>query len=270
MPTWADLVVLLAGVLAGGLNALAGGGTLLSFPLLVLTGLPATIANATNAVALVPGALASVVALREPLRERGRLALLLLGPSLVGGGIGALVLLRTPDQTFTRWVPALILGAAALVALHEPVARWQARRGGASGTGSGAGASTGEATRYGAGLLVAILLGQLVVATYGGYFGAGMGIAMVGLLGLLPGVSLHAAQALKALLGAAINATAATIFLFRGAVHPRSAIIMAVGAIAGGYLLGRTALRLHARALRVIVIAISAAVAGFFLWRQLH
>jgi uncharacterized membrane protein YfcA len=185
---------------AGAMNALAGGGTILTYPTLVLLGHDAITANATSTVALWPGAAASLAGYREDVaRHREWLARLFL-PSLLGGALGAVLLLRTPAKTFGAIAPFLILFATLLFLIQGMVARW-------TGSHPDPGASPAR-------LAAAVVL-QFATSVYGGYFGAGMGILMLAILGFLGVSDIHAANGLKNFFGMCINGVAAALLVQR-------------------------------------------------------
>jgi len=238
-----DAVILVAALAAGAINSIAGGGTLLSFPALVWIGRPSIMANATNAVALWPGSLAGMLGFRRELANVPRWLLWLTVPSLVGGIAGALLLLRTPEKLFDAIVPWLILSATLLLGAQELIARRLRIL-----------AVSHE--RPTAGRLLFAFGFQLVVAVYGGYFGAGMGILMLAALGLIGLTDLHQMNGLKNLLAICINGVAAVYFAISGAVLWRDALLMSVAAIAGGFLGARVARRLGRRFVRAAVVTI--------------
>jgi hypothetical protein len=241
---WALLAA--AGFAAGVVNAMAGGGSLLSFPALLATGMPAVTANATSTLALWPGSLSSVWAYRGIIGEQRRRAWILAGPSLVGGLLGSILLLHTSERLFRTVVPWLILFACALLAAQDPISRFVARRTGGDGRGG----------------LVAFALMQFLIAVYGGYFGAGIGILMLaGMAIFVPG-SLQPANGLKVLMAMLINGMAAIYFFATHAAHLPSAAVMAVTSLLGGYVGARLAQKLPGRVLRYVVIAFGVAVAG--------
>jgi uncharacterized membrane protein YfcA len=210
----------LAGLLAGAINAVAGGGTLITFPTLLAVGVPPITANATSAVALVPGSLASGWAFRRELDAVRPWIKWFVPASFVGGGLGGLLLLATPERIFQAAVPYFILLATGLFAFAKRSAEILAgheRRG-------------PEGHR---GVWLATLA-QVGVGIYGGYFGGGMGIMMLAVMGMLELGTIHEANALKALCGTAINATAAGVFLFSGLVSPEHALVMVAGTVTGG------------------------------------
>jgi uncharacterized protein len=231
---------------AGVMNAMAGGGTILTFPTLVLLGEPAITANATSTVALWPGAAASLYGYRREVRDhRGWLATLFV-PSLVGGALGAVLLLSTPARTFEVLAPFLVLFATVLFALQGAVTRW-------TGMPHGGGRAPAR--------LVAAWLFQFGVAVYGGYFGAGIGILMLAVLGFLGLSDIHAANGLKNFFGMCINGVAAAYFIVRGAVEWPTVLVLAVGAVAGGYAGARFARSIGQEKARAAVVVIGVAVA---------
>ena len=213
------LLVFVAGVIAGGINALAGGGSLVSFPTLIWLGVPPILADATNAAALWPGTLASAWGYRRELRGVDRRVFALVVPSVIGSMLGALLLHRTTPGVFDRIVPLLILFATCLfmgqdalqrrfnlTAAHTARSHW----------------------------LSWTMAFQLVVAVYGGYFGGGMGILMLATLTLMGHSNIHRMNGLKSLLAASINGVAAAYFIANGMVIWSDATVMALGTVTGG------------------------------------
>jgi len=236
-------VILIAGVFAGAINSIAGGGTLLSFPALVWLGRDPILANATNAVSMWPGSLAGAYGFRNELATTRRWLLLLIIPSLAGGGIGAWLLLRTPTSTFERLVPFLILGATLLLAAQEMITKRL-----------GILARAHEhPTR---GWVVFVFVFQLLVGLYGGYFGAGMGILMLAALGLIGLTDIHQMNGLKNVLAVGINGIAAIYFALSGAVIWRDALVLTIGIVTGAFLATRLARRLGRKFVRTFVVAI--------------
>jgi uncharacterized protein len=290
---WKESVVAAAAFAAGLINSIAGGGTLVSFPALVWTGRDPVLANATSTVALWPASLAGAYGFRREQKGGARLFLLFAGPSLAGGILGAVLLLRTPSQTFARLVPFLILFATLLLAVQEPLSRGlRAARGGGRGAGDDeqAGGARDRANETGlnapggaradgpGGASVDERIGgshgaetsrawwagaitfQFFVGVYGGYFGAGIGILMLAALGLLGFKDIHRMNALKNLLALCINGVAALYFVANGAVIWADVLVMTLAAIAGGYSGARLAYRLGRRFVRLAVIAIGLAM----------
>jgi len=219
-----DAALLFAAAAAGGgMNALAGGGTILTFPTLLLLGVPAVTANATSTVALLPGAAASLAGYRREVATHRHWLTSLLLPSLAGGALGAFLLLATPDRIFARLAPWLILFATALFFLQS-LAAFRRRT-----------APRALAPELAGRHLRIALVAQLGVAIYGGYFGAGIGILMLVILGYLGLEEIHAMNGLKNFFGICINSVAAAIFIARGAVDWPLALVMLAGAVVGGY-----------------------------------
>jgi uncharacterized protein len=221
------LAALFCTAFAGGcVNALAGGGSLLTFPMLVWAGLPPIVANGTNTVSIFPGSFAAMLPFRGDLdRSRSWLHTLLL-PSLAGGALGAILLLATPEKLFMRLVPALILFATSIFALQEFFARMS---GGRVEPESGAADEPPPRSPLRA------IASQFLISVYGGYFGAGIGIMMLASLGLLGLRDLHRRMAVRTCLATCINGVAAIWFARGGAVDWRVAALMTAGQVAGGY-----------------------------------
>jgi uncharacterized membrane protein YfcA len=244
---WELLVVAGVAVVAGGMNAIAGGGALLTFPTLVWLGRDPVLANATNALGLLPGTVFGALGFRDELARSRAWVLLLLLPSLAGGIAGAVLLLRTPSATFEVVVPWLILAATLLLAVQEPLSARLRQR---------------EAIRLGPGPKVLAVLFQVGVGVYGGYFGAGIGILMLAALGLLGMSDLHQMNGVKNVLAAAINGIAVVWFIVSGAVLWHDALVMMVGAGLGGWTAAHLAQRVGRKVVRRVVIAIGLAMAA--------
>jgi uncharacterized membrane protein YfcA len=236
-----------AAFLAGAINSVAGGGTLVSFPTLIWLGLDSVTANATSTVAIWPGTVGSIFGYRRELRAAEPRFLALIAPSLIGGISGAMLLKLTPSSVFDRLVPFLILFATLLFMAQETVQRMLR-------TGSGK-------TRSSTGWLIGAMLFQLGVGLYGGYFGAGIGILMLAALSILGLKDIHEMNALKVILGGAINAVAAAYFIWKGMVYWPYVLVMVVGAIVGGYGGVGVARKLGGRTVRRIVICIGFSMA---------
>lgn len=250
--TLATFVIFTAGIAAGAINAIAGGGTLISFPALLWIGRDAIVANATSTVAIWPGSLAGAYGFRRELATARRWLLLLIAPSLVGGALGAWLLLRTPPTTFERLVPFLILAATILLAAQEMVT-------------SRLGLVAKSHENPGAGWLTFVLIFQFIVGIYGGYFGAGMGILMLAALGLIGMTDMHQMNGVKNVLAVFINGIAAIYFAFSNAVAWNDVLVMTIGTIIGGYVGARVARRFGRVFVRraVVVIGIVMSVALF-------
>jgi len=247
------ILVALAAVAGGAVNALAGGGTLITFPMLTAVGVPAVAANVTNTVALCPGYLGATLAQWNDLRGQGRRMGLLLPVGALGGIAGGILLLHTGEHLFRSLVPFLILLAAGLLAVQDPLRAWVVRRSARAGS-----AGPHEA---GAALLV------FPAAIYGGYFGAGMSVIVLAALGLALDDSLTRLNALKQSLALSVNIAAALFFLFSGRVVWPAAAAMAVGALAGGALGGRLASRIRPALLRQIVVTLGVVISLIYLVR---
>jgi uncharacterized protein len=237
----------LAAFLAGAINAVAGGGSLISFPALIAAGYPSKAANVTNSVALWPGYLGGSYGYRGELkRQRGRIIALTI-PSVAGAIAGSVILLNTSESLFDRIVPFLILFACALMAVQDQLATWaQTHR---------------LSALHDDHVPLTLHLGVFVLAIYGAYFGAGLGILTLAILGILLPDDLQHSNALKGLLSALINFVAVVYFAIFGPVEWAPAAVMALAALAGGYLGVGLARRLGKRWLRVSVIGYGVVVA---------
>jgi uncharacterized protein len=244
---------------AGAINSVAGGGTLLTFPALIAvlggTAEAAVVANATSTVALFPGSLAGMAGYRRELVEARTWARLLLIPSLTGGLIGSLLVILLPAESFKALVPWLILTAATLFWLQPRIARW---------IGLGAGHSATGPQHVG---LVSGF--QFCVAIYGGYFGAGIGILMLTALALMGLHDIHLMNGLKTLFASAINGVAVVVFIASGKVNWTLALAMALAAMIGGYGGAHVARRLDRNFVRRVVVFIGFALASYYLYQQI-
>lgn len=241
-----------AGVLGGALNAVAGGGSFVTFPALLFTGVPAIPANATNTLALWLGVAASGGAYRKRLNITRRVLIPLILTSIAGGLAGAVLLIKTPAHTFLLIIPWLMLGATLLFAFGKHLSgRISAGMAHDASNAAVAGASFFE----------------LIVAVYGGYFGGGMGIINLAMFAALGMTDIHAMNALKVVLGGAINGTATITFVVAGAVYWPQAMVATVGAILGGYSGAHYALKLPQAWIRSFVILVGAAMTIYFFYR---
>lgn len=255
LPIGRLLVAAVAALLAGVMNSIAGGGTLLTFPALIAAGLTPLAANATSTVALLPAALSSMLGYRHELKGARRWAIALAVPSLAGGGLGAALLLHTTNATFETVVPWLVLGATALFVAQRPLLVWI--------RGHGTVAMTQEQAEARAPTLPLLAM-QLAVGIYGGYFGAGVGILMLAALGFMGFTNIHRMNGLKNWGGFCMNLVAAGAFAASGIVDWPVALTMALASIAGGYLGARGAQRLPKDLVRGAVAAIGV-VSGVWL-----
>lgn len=251
---WHPVVAFVAAFVAGAANAVAGAGTVISFPALVWLGLPPVTANATNAVGLWPGSASAAWSYRETIREVAPRWHLLVVPALVGGAVGAWMLIRLPPAWFEVAAPFLVVGAAALVAVEPTVRRWVRR----DAPVAPAGPRRGRWVLGGGGAL-------LLIALYGGYFGAGIGILTLGALSLLGLHDLHRANGLKNVLALAMKAAAVVLFAWRGMVLWHAALLMAVGSLLGGYAAGRLIQKVEGETLRWVVVVVGVAMGALML-----
>ena len=243
----------LAAIAAGAVNALAGGGTLITFPMLTFLGVPAVTANITNTVALCPGYFGGTLAQWSDLRSQKHRLWLIVPASIVGGVIGGILLLRTGERLFNQLVPYLILLASLLLAIQDPVRAWLIRRLGED--------HSGEALEQWSWLPVG------VASVYGGYFGAGLSVIVLSALGLTLDDSLTRLNALKQAVAFSVNIAAAIFFLFSGQVLWAAALVMAVGALVGGILGGRLASYVRPSTLRWTVVIIGVIISIIYFLR---
>jgi uncharacterized membrane protein YfcA len=301
--TPADIAVLMAAAAGGGLmNAMAGGGTILTFPTLVFLGMPAILANATSTVALLPGAAASLIGYRDEVMTHKDWLKTLLLPSLLGGSLGSYLLLRTPEKIFANLAPLLVLFATVLFMLQGALASRREHRAAAAAAAAaaakamaatptpgaigatGAIGAIGENGSEGApaadnaapslsmssGRWVAAIFFQTLISIYGGYFGAAIGILMLAVLGFLGLTNIFAMNGLKNFFGFCINGVAAGYFILRGAVVWPVALMMMGGAIAGGYGGARLARVIGKEKARAAVVVIGLLVTAILFWQRLH
>lgn len=254
------VAVAIAAAVGGMVNSIAGGGTLLTFPALIALGVPPLIANATSTVALWPGAVSSMYGYRGHLRGLKRWAMIFAVPSLLGGGVGALLLLRTSESRFETIVPWLVIGATFLFAIQGPVMRRLRPTASLSHPDDGT-----FAPRHGP----TALMWQFLVGVYGGYFGAGIGILMLAVLGFMGFSDIHRMNGLKNWGGLCINFVAALLFAISGIVNWAVALAMAVGAIAGGYAAAHLAQRVSQAMVRRAIIAVGVAAGLWLYWAPL-
>ncbi|WP_111431343.1 sulfite exporter TauE/SafE family protein [Rhodobacteraceae bacterium DSL-40] len=242
------LVLSLAGLAAGALNAVAGGGTFLSFPALVWLGVPPVMANATATLTALPGYVSSAWAFRRDVSAEGSLGLRgMLGLSVLGGFIGALLLMVTPDEVFSGVVPWLLLIATVLFALGP----WLVQRlGGADGLG-----------------FLASALVLLVVSVYGGYFNGGLGIMLLAAFSLMGFANLHGMNGLKNALSAILSTVSALTLALAGLIEWDKALVLGIATALGGYLGGHYSRRIrNMRALRIAIVTVGLAMTvAFFL-----
>jgi len=235
------LAVFGGGLFAGILNAVAGGGTLISYPILLWLGRDPIVANATNALALWPGSLSGAWGFRREIRAIPALLRSLVPAAILGGLLGGFLLIATPVKLFSGLVPYLILFATALLAIKSLLGRWTAPP-----------PSPAKSGNIGIGLF----LGQFAISIYGGYFGAGMGILMLATFGLFGLQDFHERNAVKNLLSATTNGCAGIFFIVRGAIHWRDTMVLGAGAIVGGLIGAGVGRRVSSRTLEYVAILV--------------
>jgi uncharacterized protein len=250
------LSLLAAAFAAGAINSIAGGGTLLTFPILIWLGFDAKVANATSTVALWPGLFGGMFGYRRELENSSSYLIRLGLTSLAGGAVGACLLIWTPSKTFANLVPILILFATVLFMVQGSVNRWLR-------VASIEGLPT---TRWWVGALIV----QFFSAMYGGYFGAGNGILMLAVVGLLGVRDVHRANGIKNFMGICINSVAVVLFSLFGMVVWSDALIMACAALVGGYAGASFAVRIGQVAIRRAIVVIGFVITFVMIWRLRH
>jgi uncharacterized membrane protein YfcA len=249
------LLLFIAAIIGGTLNSVAGGGSFFTFPALIFTGIAPITANATSTVALWPGSVASVGAYRREVAKQPRgVFLLLIGTSLIGGALGAILLLNTSQSFFVFLVPYLLLLATMLFTFSPTItARLRSR--------------TDAKKQVSLGSLLGVAVAQLVIATYGGYFGGGIGILMLATLAMMGMENIHEMNAIKTVLTSCINGVAVIIFIVERAVVWPQALLMLVGAIIGGYGGAYFARQIEQKWIRAFVIAVGFSLTLYFFIR---
>lgn len=250
MQPYMFLIASLGAFAAGAINALAGGGTLITFPLLTALGLPAVNANITSTVSLFPGYFGATFAQRADLKGQGQKLKILLPAALAGGLIGGLLLVSSGEKVFRQLVPFLILFASLLLAVGEPIKKWLNQR--------------SKSTLPHKIFPFIAVPGIVLAAVYGGYFGAGLSVIVLALLGLLYEDSLTRLNALKQAIAFLTNSAAAVFFLFSGKVVWNLVAVMAFSALLGGFTGGKLAGRINPTLLRWIVVCIGLMVSIIF------
>lgn len=250
---WHWLLLTVAAFVAGVLNAVAGGGSFLSFPAMLSMNMLPVQANATNTVALWPGQLTSIAAYREDIRKNLRLVLPMGLAGLLGGTAGALVLLNTPQKTFMHLVPWLLLVAATIFAASGPVSRWLESR---------------KTAHSGPPRRLAVFVATIVVCFYVGYFGAGAGFVLITMLSLFGFQDLNEINALKVSTTTLANGIAFVIFVVGNQVVWRYCLLAMVASAIGGYSSARLARRVPQSILRGLVVVIGLTMAAWFFWRD--
>jgi uncharacterized membrane protein YfcA len=244
-------LLIVAGVVAGGVNALAGGGSLITFPTLIAIGLPSVDANVTNSVSVFPGYVSSVAGSRADLAGQGPRLRLIVPAAVVGGAAGCALLLLTPARAFEVIVPFLVLGAAATLAFQDRLRglvghpRALSRR------------------RQTVTLQIVVFVG----AVYGGYFGAALGVMYVAALALILDESLNRINALKNVLSAAVGLVTVVVFAFFAPIHWGAALTLAPATVVGGYAGARLARRLPSKVLKFLIVAFGTVIGLLLLYR---
>jgi uncharacterized membrane protein YfcA len=255
MPSILALIVLaLAGALGGAVNALAGGGTLITFPSLLACGVLPVNANATSTVALVPGSFSAYWGFRHAVGEDRRDLVYMAIPSVIGGFLGALLAQWIGNKLFARIVPWLIYAATVLFIFQTPIKRWVDSRIGHD--------------EHGLRRRILQVTTQFVIAVYGGFFGAAMGILMLALLGVVGAGDMTRMNGLKNFAAVCINGVAAITFAFGGHVQWGLALCVTLGAVSGGYLAARLAPHIDVRFVRALVILVGLGMGTFALLKS--
>lgn len=245
-----------AGIFSSALNAVVGGGSFITFPTLIFLGMPPIQANATSTVALWPGTLASLWAQRRELAKNTKKLPVFVPLSLLGGGIGAFVVIHISNDHFAGIVPYMLLVATLLFTFRPQLIRWV----------------LGFSARKGLGVVSywsAVVITQLLISIYGGFFGAGMGIMFLAFLGMIGMHNMHEANAVRNCSGACINSIATLIFIASGKVIWLHMAIMCAGAMVGGYFCAHYARKLPSEWLRKAVVVIAWVMTICFFWKQL-
>lgn len=239
-----------SGAFASGVNAVAGGGSLVSFPVLTLgLHIPERIANATNSIGLFPGSLSGGIGFSNQLKKTGEHFRTLVGPTILGSICGAWLLLNTSDQSFKIAVPFLILLASVLLVLQPKIKALLAKN-----------------DHHTVPVWVGMVL-QFFVATYGGYFGAGMGIMMLAAFSLYMDGTIHEINAVKNWLGAVINIACSVVFLSKGLVLVPIAIPLALGAVVGGFASSVISQKIDSNKLRLAIAIYGFGMTAYYTWR---
>jgi uncharacterized membrane protein YfcA len=240
------ILLFVVALIAGAQNSVAGGGSFLTVPTLIFTGMLPIQANATNTVALWPGSVASIPPYRDALETERRTLLILSIISVIGGIFGAIILLKTPQNTFLSILPFLLLVATILFAIGEPITKRLQ--------------SSGKLRAPRWLVLTNVSVVQFVVSLYGGFFGGGIGILMLATLSLMGMRNIHTMNALKVVLASAINSVALITFIVAGIVEWPQALVMMGGAIIGGWGGATVARKVNERYIRIYVILVGLAM----------
>ncbi len=250
-----SVLLFIAAAIGGTINSVAGGGSFITLPSLIFTGIAAKTANATSTVALWPGSLASIGAYRRELAKQNRSLLILTSAiSLIGGVLGAILLIKTSQLAFVKLLPFLLLIATLLFTFGRNLTATLRKRLPEFSTSA----------RLSPGVIVLVSLIMLVISVYGGYFGGGIGILILATLELIGMENIHEMNALKTLLASCINGVAVITFVIYQAVDWTPALIMLIGAIIGGYGGAYLARKMDQRLIRGFVIAVGVSMTIYF------
>jgi len=254
------VLLFFAAAIGGGLNAVAGGGSFLTLPALIVAGVSPVVANATSTLALWPASISSALAYRGDIKTSRRWLIILGLTSVVGGLAGAQLLVRTSDSSFLRLLPWLMLIAAVTFTFGHKLRPKPAADAGTSHRFEHGGAWHPS--------MLGVVAMQLVIAAYGGYFGGGMGIMMLATLAVAGMTNIHEMNGLKALLGVSINGLALLTFVVGGVIDWKYGLTMAAGGILGGYSIAAFARKIEPRYVRIFVIIVGWAMTAYFFWRR--
>ncbi|MGV8109192.1 sulfite exporter TauE/SafE family protein [Methanospirillum sp.] len=247
-----ELIEFFAACIAGILNAVAGGGTLVSFPVLIALGIPPITANITNTLALCPGYFGGIIAQRKEFKTQKNRLWQIIPLSILGGLIGGFLLVHSDEQSFRILIPYLILFATFLLVLQVPIKRWIQYR---SDTHS-----PPSSVQYGGFLLL------FLSSVYGGYFGAGVSVIVIAVLGLLYDDSLASLNILKLAISFSVNVTAAVFFIFSGTIEWLIVLVMSVGSILGGLLGGTLVEKINPDLFRWVIICVGLLLSGAYFY----
>ncbi|MBL0318915.1 MAG: sulfite exporter TauE/SafE family protein [Alphaproteobacteria bacterium] len=253
------LILLGTGMVSGGLNAIVGGGSFLSFPVLIFLGIPPIEANATSTVALWPGTCASLWAFRKELFNQTRLMKFVIPLSFIGGGIGALILISLSNEHFANIVPMMLILATCLFSFRDPIIRTFRRI-----PKEDASQPTAPTFFY----WLMVIATQLMISTYGGFFGAGMGILFMAFFSIIGIQNMHEINAIRNGSAACINSIATVIFCMAHKVMWMQMVVMGTGAIVGGFLIAHYSRGIPSNLVRLGVIVASWSITGYFLWKE--
>jgi uncharacterized protein len=245
-----DILLFATSFVAGGLNAVAGGGSFITFPALIFTGISPIAANATNTTAMWVASLASVGAYRRDFAVERRVLVILTIASLVGGTLGSIALLYMPPDIFKKLIPYLLLLATCVFIFGETFKKWVQ--------------SGGKPGKEKPPKMIYLVIAQLSIAIYGGFFGAGAGILMLAALTLFGFKEMNTMNALKSFLGTCFNGIAVLLFIFAGLVAWPQAVLMSIGGSLGGYVLARFARKLSPGIIRWFVSIVAVGMTTYF------